>query len=158
MEIFSRIVVSLARQCTSRAQWPLAPDFCSRVTRKSQLFHTNHMLGTLNFTSSEHWAPSNFCQSTALSCALRDSSQEVYLLSKIGLKKTTKLKETSILKKQFFYNKRIEIESTFSGPNVKCGEQLKAFTVNFMPGFSVHLHLCTWASISFRSDIQTPKI
>ena len=29
-------------------------------TRKSQIFRTNHMLGTLDFTVSEHWAPFNF--------------------------------------------------------------------------------------------------
>ena len=40
--------------------WPLAPNFCLRATRKSQIFHTNHMLGTLDFTVSEHWAPFNF--------------------------------------------------------------------------------------------------
>ena len=28
--------------------------------KKSQIFHTNHMLGTLDFTVSEHWAPFNF--------------------------------------------------------------------------------------------------
>ena len=33
---------------------------CPRVTRKSQIFNTNHMLGTLDFTGSEHWAPFNF--------------------------------------------------------------------------------------------------
>ena len=52
--------------CSSRARWPLAPNFCSRATRKSQIFHTNHMLGTLDFTGSEHWAPFNFPQSPAL--------------------------------------------------------------------------------------------
>ena len=36
------------------------------ATRKSQIFHTNHMLGTLNFTGSKHWAPFNFPYSTAL--------------------------------------------------------------------------------------------
>ena len=46
--------------CSSRARWPLAPNFCPRATRKSQIFHTNHMLGTLDFTVSEHWAPFNF--------------------------------------------------------------------------------------------------
>ena len=46
--------------CSSRAQWPLAPNFCLRATRKSQIFQTNHMLGTLDFTVSEHWAPFNF--------------------------------------------------------------------------------------------------
>ena len=46
--------------CSSRALWPLAPNFCPRVTRKSPIFHTNHMLGTLDFTVSEHWAPFNF--------------------------------------------------------------------------------------------------
>ena len=46
--------------CSSRARWPLAPNFCPRATRKSQIFHTNHMLGTLDFTDSEDWAPFNF--------------------------------------------------------------------------------------------------
>ena len=46
--------------CSSRARWPLAPNFCPQATRKSQIFHTNHMLGTLDFTVSEHWAPFNF--------------------------------------------------------------------------------------------------
>ena len=27
---------------------------------KSYYFHANHMLGALDFTSSEHWAPLNF--------------------------------------------------------------------------------------------------
>ena len=52
--------------CSSGARSPLAPNFCSRVTRKSQIFHTNHMLGTLDFTVSEHWGPFNFPYSTAL--------------------------------------------------------------------------------------------
>ena len=52
--------------CSSRARWPLAPNFCFWATRKSQIFHTNHMLGSLDFTGSEHWAPFNFPQSTAL--------------------------------------------------------------------------------------------
>ena len=46
--------------CSSRARWPLAPNFCPRATRKSQIFHTNHTLGTLDFTDSEDWAPFNF--------------------------------------------------------------------------------------------------
>ena len=40
------------------------PYFCSWATRKSQLLHGNHMLGTLDFTATEHWA--NFSYSTAL--------------------------------------------------------------------------------------------
>ena len=52
--------------CSSGARWPLVPNFCPWATRKSQTFHTNHMLGTLDFTVSEHWAPFNFPQSTAL--------------------------------------------------------------------------------------------
>ena len=44
----------------------MVPKFCPWATRKSQIFHTNHMLGTLDFTVSEHWAPFNFLQSTAL--------------------------------------------------------------------------------------------
>ena len=54
------------RLCFSRARWPMAPNFCSRATSKSLLFHRNHMLGTLDFTRSENWAPFNFSQSTAL--------------------------------------------------------------------------------------------
>ena len=34
--------------CSSRARWPQAPNFCPRATRKSQIFHLNLMLGTLN--------------------------------------------------------------------------------------------------------------
>ena len=52
--------------CSSRAWWPLAPNFCSRATRKSQIFHTNHMLGTQHITGSEHWAPFYFPHRTAL--------------------------------------------------------------------------------------------
>ena len=46
--------------CSGRAWWPLAPNFCPRATRKSQIFHTNHMLGAPDFTVLEHWAPFNF--------------------------------------------------------------------------------------------------
>ena len=56
----------VAGLCSSRALWPLVPNFCSWTTRKSQIFHTNHILGTLVFTGSEHWAPFHFPQSTAL--------------------------------------------------------------------------------------------
>ena len=51
----------VARPCSSRAWWPqLAPNFCSWVTKQSQFFHTNHMLGTLDFTVPGRWAPLNF--------------------------------------------------------------------------------------------------
>ena len=53
-------VLCTAGLCSSRARWPLVPNFCPRATRKSQIFHTNHMLGTLDFTDSEDWAPFNF--------------------------------------------------------------------------------------------------
>ena len=49
-----------SRLCSNRVRWPLAPNFCSWATRKSYFFHTNHMLGNLDFTGSEHWAPFNF--------------------------------------------------------------------------------------------------
>ena len=39
---------------------PLAPNFCSWASRKSWIFYTNHMQGTLDFTGSEHWATFNF--------------------------------------------------------------------------------------------------
>ena len=49
--------------CSNRARWPLAPNFCPWGTTKYQILyksHTNHMLGTLDFTVSEHWVPFNF--------------------------------------------------------------------------------------------------
>ena len=52
--------VWLSGLCSSRARCPLVPNFCPWATRKSQIFHANHMLGTLDFTVSEHWAPFNF--------------------------------------------------------------------------------------------------
>ena len=67
-----------SRLCSSRAQWPMAPNFCSRAIRKSYFFLTNHMMGTLDFTVSEHWAPFNFPQSTAL-ILLTDIVKTVYL-------------------------------------------------------------------------------
>ena len=33
--------------------------FCSWATKNSYFFHTNNMLGILDFTSSEHWASFN---------------------------------------------------------------------------------------------------
>ena len=35
--------------CSSRAQWPLVPNFFSWATRKSQIFHTNHYAGHSGF-------------------------------------------------------------------------------------------------------------
>ena len=46
--------LGLPGPCSSRARWALAPNFCSWATRKSQIFHTNHMLGTPDFTGTEH--------------------------------------------------------------------------------------------------------
>ena len=46
--------------CSSRALWPLVSNFCPRATRKSQIFHANHTLGTLDSTVSEHRTPFNF--------------------------------------------------------------------------------------------------
>ena len=43
----------LSRLCSSGTHWPLAPNFCSKLTRKSYFFHKNHMLGTMDFTGSE---------------------------------------------------------------------------------------------------------
>ena len=44
------VINSAAGLCSSRAWWPLVPNFCPWATRKPQIFHTNHMLGTLDFT------------------------------------------------------------------------------------------------------------
>ena len=67
-----------ARLCSSRAWWPVGPNFCSRVTRKSLLFHRNHALGTLDFKTSEHWATFDSSWNTALVCPLdRGGEKEV---------------------------------------------------------------------------------
>ena len=48
------------RLCSSRAQWPVAPNFCSQATRKSLLFHRTHMLGTLDLQVQSTGFPSIF--------------------------------------------------------------------------------------------------
>ena len=68
--LFSQFVLAQSGECLealsmtelyfSRACYPLAPTFSSWVTKKSYFFCTNHMLGTLDFTVSEHWASLNF--------------------------------------------------------------------------------------------------
>ena len=50
---------TLSRLCSSRARWSLAPNFCSWVNRKAQIFHTNHMLGSLDVKGSENWTAFN---------------------------------------------------------------------------------------------------
>ena len=45
---------------STRSRWPVASLFFSRATRKCYFFHKNPMLGVLDFTSSEYWAPFNF--------------------------------------------------------------------------------------------------
>ena len=66
-------------QCSNRARWPLAPNFYARATRKSQIFHTKHMLGTLDFTGSQHWAPFNFPYSTALRLPFFSATPSFYI-------------------------------------------------------------------------------
>ena len=51
---------------SNSTQWPLVPYFCSWATQEFQFFHKKHMLGTLDFTVSELWAPFNFSQSPTL--------------------------------------------------------------------------------------------
>ena len=68
-----------ARLCSSRAWWPVGPNFCSRVTRKSLLFHRNHVLGTLDFTTSEHWATFDSSWNTALVCVLDQGGEKEVL-------------------------------------------------------------------------------
>ena len=52
--------VTFSRLCSTRAQGPLAPNFCSWLTGNSYIPPTNHILGTLDFTCSEHWASPKF--------------------------------------------------------------------------------------------------
>lgn len=48
------------RLCSISSRWPVVPNFCPWATRKSYFFRTNHMLGILDFISSEHWAAFQF--------------------------------------------------------------------------------------------------
>ena len=82
----------LSGLCSSRAWWPLGPNFSPLAARKSQIFYTNHMLGTQEFTVSEHWAPFNFRWSTALICAIytwemkrNQNSLELHWTQSVGL-------------------------------------------------------------------------
>ena len=66
-----------ARLCSSRTPWPLLPNVCPCATRKPQIFYTNLMLGTLDFTVSEPWAPFIFPSSTALGRQLYQLKQQI---------------------------------------------------------------------------------
>ena len=46
--------------CLKSTKWPLVPCYHSWAARKSSYICKNHMLGTLDFTGSKHWAPFNF--------------------------------------------------------------------------------------------------
>ena len=37
------VILNNVGMCSSRARWPLAPNFCSWVIRKSYFLHTNHI-------------------------------------------------------------------------------------------------------------------
>ena len=62
----AKIISREVKLCSAFRFSASVPNFCPKVTRKSQIFHTNHMLSTLDFTVSEHWGPFNFPYSTAL--------------------------------------------------------------------------------------------
>ena len=62
------VIISHVQGCTlAEPGGPWCPTF-ARVRVKSQIFHTNHRPGTLDFTGSELWAPLNSPKSTALMC------------------------------------------------------------------------------------------
>ena len=63
LSISTSEICEITRLCSSRARWSLAPNFCSWVTGKTQFFHRNHMLGTLDYTGP---APFSFSKSTSL--------------------------------------------------------------------------------------------
>lgn len=73
--------------CSCRAWWLLAPNFCSWVTRESKIFHTNHMLCTLDFTVSEDWALFNFPHSTALYTILYLAQSSTVSMKTVNTKK-----------------------------------------------------------------------
>ena len=51
---------------SSRAQWPVAPNFCSWATRKSLLFFIQIICWAHWISQVSAWAPFNFSYSTAL--------------------------------------------------------------------------------------------
>ena len=71
-KMFTLLTVALVacnflRLCSSSVQWPLVFNFFPQETRKSLLFHRNHMLGTIDFTGSEHSGlPSIFLRAQSL--------------------------------------------------------------------------------------------
>ena len=52
--------------CIQCCALTLVPNFCCWGTKKPWLFHSNLILGTLDFTGSVHLAPFSLSQSTAL--------------------------------------------------------------------------------------------
>ena len=52
--------------CIQSCALTLVPNFCRWGTRKPWLFHSNLMLGTMDFIGSVHLAPFRLSQSTAL--------------------------------------------------------------------------------------------
>ena len=71
--------------CSCRAWWLLAPNLCSWATRKSQIFHTNHMLGTLVLQFQSTGLPSIFltAQPCTVSC-IWPSESSLFLLTNIA--------------------------------------------------------------------------
>ena len=68
----------VAGLCSSRAQWPLVPNVCSRAIRKSYSFHTNHNAGHPRFYI--------FGALGSLQFSLEHSLGAVWILSCLGLK------------------------------------------------------------------------
>ena len=56
----------ITRLCSSRARWPLGLTSAPSLLEKLSFFHRNHMLGTLDFTGLDQWAPFSFSKSTSL--------------------------------------------------------------------------------------------
>ena len=49
---------------------PWCQTFALGQLENLRFFRTNHMLGTLDFTGSVHWAPFSFSKSTVLGCTM----------------------------------------------------------------------------------------
>ena len=86
----------------------LAPYICSRVTRKSQFLHRNHVRGDLDFTGSENQSQYNFSRSTALELLFNR-----YVLGSISFVFVCTLSQKIVFLKPFCHEIKLSLEYFF---------------------------------------------
>ena len=89
-------------------RWPWRLTQCSRVTRKSQFLHRNHVRGDLDFTGSENQSQYNFSRSTALELLFNR-----YVLGSISFVFVCTLSQKIVFLKPFCHEIKLSLEYFF---------------------------------------------